>query len=128
MRPPLPVSVTALRSGACTPISNEVMARILHAGDAFGAFEILRGGVAALLALAGVIDQEFGDFAERAAFLAIVDNDAQTAGLPGARAFRRHLAGAAAAPHAGAEYLAAALALVADGVLDSDRQLAHIAA
>jgi len=48
--------------------------------------------------------------------------------VPGARAFRRHLAGAAAAPHAGAEYLASALALVADGVLDSDRQLAHIAA
>jgi tRNA-dihydrouridine synthase A len=49
-------------------------------------------------------------------------------GVPGARAFRRHLAGAATAPHAGAEYLAAALALVADRVLDSDRELAHIAA
>jgi tRNA-dihydrouridine synthase A len=48
--------------------------------------------------------------------------------VPGARAFRRHLAGAASSPHAGSEYLAAALALVADSVLDSDRQLAHIAA
>jgi tRNA-dihydrouridine synthase A len=48
--------------------------------------------------------------------------------VPGARAFRRHLAGAAASPHAGAEYLAAALALVADGVLDSEGELAHIAA
>ena len=48
--------------------------------------------------------------------------------VPGARAFRRHLAGAAASPHAGAEYLAAALALVADGVLDTSRDLAHIAA
>jgi tRNA-dihydrouridine synthase A len=48
--------------------------------------------------------------------------------VPGARAFRRHLAGAAAAPDAGAEYLAAALALVADRPLDSDRELAHIAA
>jgi tRNA-dihydrouridine synthase A len=48
--------------------------------------------------------------------------------VPGARAFRRHLAGAAASPHAGPEYLAAALALVADSILDSDRQLAHIAA
>src|SRR5713226_5466638 len=28
MRPPLPVSATALRSGACTPISSEVMARM----------------------------------------------------------------------------------------------------
>jgi len=48
--------------------------------------------------------------------------------VPGARAFRRHLAGAAASPHAGPEYLAAALALVADGVLDSEGELAHIAA
>jgi len=48
--------------------------------------------------------------------------------VPGARAYRRHLAGAAAAPHASAEYLAAALALVEDRPLDSDRELAHIAA
>ena len=48
--------------------------------------------------------------------------------VPGARAYRRHLADAAAAPHAGAEFLAAALALVAADVLDSDRELAHIAA
>jgi tRNA-dihydrouridine synthase A len=46
----------------------------------------------------------------------------------GARAFRRHLAGAPAAPHAGAEYLATALALVADQPLDSACELAHIAA
>jgi tRNA-dihydrouridine synthase A len=48
--------------------------------------------------------------------------------VPGARAFRRHLAGAAATPHAGGEYLAAALALVADRPLDSASELAHIAA
>ncbi len=48
--------------------------------------------------------------------------------VPGARAFRRHLAGAAAAPDASAEYLAAALALVAEPPLDSARELAHIAA
>ena len=48
--------------------------------------------------------------------------------VPGARAFRRHLAGAASTPHADAEYLVAALALVADGVLDSKTDLAHIAA
>jgi tRNA-dihydrouridine synthase A len=48
--------------------------------------------------------------------------------VPGARAFRRALAGAAASPQAGAELLAAALALVADTVLDGDRELAHIAA
>ena len=48
--------------------------------------------------------------------------------VPGARAFRRHLAGAAAVPHAGAEYLAAAIALVADRSLDTTRDLAHIAA
>ncbi len=49
-------------------------------------------------------------------------------GVPGARAFRRHLAGAASAPHANAEYLLAALALVANGDLDSQADLAHIAA
>lgn len=48
--------------------------------------------------------------------------------VPGARAFRRHLAGATAIPHANAEYLAAGLALVADRPLDSARELAHIAA
>ena len=62
-------------------------AGILHAGDAFGALEIVRGGVAALLALAGVVDQELGDLAERAAFLAVVDDDAEAARLAGARAF-----------------------------------------
>jgi len=49
-------------------------------------------------------------------------------GVPGARAFRRHLANAAASPHAGVEYLAAALALVADPVLDGDAELANVAA
>jgi tRNA-dihydrouridine synthase A len=48
--------------------------------------------------------------------------------VPGARAYRRHLAGAAASPQTGAELLTAALALVADTVLDRDHQLAHIAA
>ena len=48
--------------------------------------------------------------------------------VPGARAFRRHLAGAPSVPHADAEYLLAALALVRDGVLDSGTDLAHIAA
>jgi len=48
--------------------------------------------------------------------------------VPGARAFRRQLANAAAAPHAGPEYLAAAIALVADRVLDRDAELANVAA
>jgi tRNA-dihydrouridine synthase A len=48
--------------------------------------------------------------------------------VPGARAYRRHLAGAASTPHADAEYLLVALALVADRVLDSRPDLAHIAA
>jgi tRNA-dihydrouridine synthase A len=48
--------------------------------------------------------------------------------VPGARAFRRHLAGAPSAPHADTEYLLAALALVANGDLDSRADLAHIAA
>ncbi len=45
--------------------------------------------------------------------------------VPGARAFRRALAGAATSPQAGAELLAAALALVA--VADGDRDLANVA-
>ena len=44
--------------------------------------------------------------------------------VPGARAFRRRLAEAATKPQAGAEVLAAALALVLDG----DRELANVAA
>jgi len=48
--------------------------------------------------------------------------------VPGARAFRRALAGAAAHPQAGADLLVEALALVADGALDRQRELAHIAA
>jgi len=53
--------------------------------------------------------------------------------VPGARPFRRALAAAATSPRAGAELLAAALALVAEPAvcepsLDSARELAHIAA
>jgi tRNA-dihydrouridine synthase A len=48
--------------------------------------------------------------------------------VPGARAFRRHLAGAAATPQAGAEILTEALAMVAGEAVDSDLELAHIAA
>ena len=52
-------------------------AHVLHAGDAFGAVEIGLGAVAAGLALARVVDQELGHLAERAAFLAVVDDDAR---------------------------------------------------
>ncbi len=48
--------------------------------------------------------------------------------VPGARAFRRQLAGAATSPQAGAKFLTDALALVSDAAVDSDRELAHIAA
>jgi tRNA-dihydrouridine synthase A len=43
------------------------------------------------------------------------------AGVPGARAFRRQLAGAAASPQAGAEFLIAALGLVAEALADNAR-------
>src|SRR5262245_35008497 len=59
---------------------------VAHAGDAFGALEIAGGTIAALLALARVVDQELGDLAERAAFLAIVDYESDAARL-------RHLDG-----------------------------------
>jgi tRNA-dihydrouridine synthase A len=45
-------------------------------------------------------------------------------GVPGARAFRRQLAGATAAPQAGAALLREALALVSDGNLDEARAAA----
>ncbi len=61
-------------------------ARVLDAGHAFGALEVGGSGVAALLALPGVVDQELGDLAERAALLAVVDDDAEPARLRGARA------------------------------------------
>ena len=48
--------------------------------------------------------------------------------VPGARAFRRALAGAAAQPQAGAELLVEALALVRDAGVDSDRAGTSIAA
>jgi len=48
--------------------------------------------------------------------------------VPGARAFRRQLAGAAGNPTAGADVLIKALELVADGALGKPRQLAHVAA
>jgi len=48
--------------------------------------------------------------------------------VPGARAFRRHLAAAAASPQASAEFLTAALALVSERFLDSNVESAHIAA
>jgi tRNA-dihydrouridine synthase A len=44
--------------------------------------------------------------------------------VPGARAFRRELARAAATPGAGSEFLLQALALVSDDVLDSGRAAA----
>ncbi|CCD99338.1 hypothetical protein BRAS3809_2590011 [Bradyrhizobium sp. STM 3809] len=61
--------------------------RILHAGDAFGALEVSGRGVAVLLALARIVDEELGDLAERAAFLAVVDDDAEAAVLARGNAF-----------------------------------------
>src|SRR5580704_12356920 len=60
---------------------------VLHAGDTFGALEILCRRIATLLPLARVVDEEFRDLAQRPAFLAIVHDDAEAAGLAGARAF-----------------------------------------
>ena len=39
----------------------------MHSGNAFGAGEVCLGGVAALLTLAGVVDQELGHLAQGAA-------------------------------------------------------------
>src|SRR5260370_20050652 len=81
-------AVDSLQSEPVHHIRHQLLeSGILHAGDTFGALEILSRGIAAFLALACVIDKKFRDFAERAAFLAIVDDDAESASLPGARAF-----------------------------------------
>ena len=56
-------------------------AHVLHAGDTLRALEIGLRAVAALLALARVVDQELGDLAERAAFLAVVDHEPDAARL-----------------------------------------------
>jgi hypothetical protein len=61
-------------------------AHVAHAGDAFGALEVAGRTIATLLALARIVDEELSDLAERAAFLAIVDDETDTAGL-------RHLDG-----------------------------------
>src|SRR5439155_24124942 len=50
-------------------------AHVLDAGDALGTAEISVGGVTAGLALARVVDEEFGDLAEGPALLAVVDDD-----------------------------------------------------
>ena len=61
-------------------------AHVLHAGDALGAREVLLGAVATVLPLAGVVDEELGHLAERAALLAVVDDDARAALLRSADA------------------------------------------
>src|SRR5205814_4412855 len=62
-------------------------AHVLHAGDAFGAQEIVVRAVAALLPLARVVDQELGHLAQGAAFLAGVDDQTYSALLRAADAF-----------------------------------------
>src|SRR5271170_3597268 len=49
--------------------------QILHPGDALSAVEIGIGAISARLSLARVVDEKFGDFTERTALLAVVDND-----------------------------------------------------
>src|SRR5258708_17820093 len=60
---------------------------ILDTGHAFSTFEVGRGRIPAFLPLACIIDEELRHLAERAAFLAVVDNNAQSARLGTARAF-----------------------------------------
>src|SRR5215469_14957580 len=56
---------------------------VLHAGDTFGAAEIGVGPVTARLALARVVDEEFGYLTEGPSFLAVVDDDPDPALLCG---------------------------------------------
>ena len=54
-------------------------AHVLHPRHALGAQEVFVGAVTAELAFARVVDQELGDFTERAAFLAAVGDEAHAA-------------------------------------------------
>src|SRR5215472_3447486 len=56
---------------------------VLYAGDAFGAAKIGIWAIAARLALAGVVDEEFGDLAKGSPFLAVVDDNPDPAPLRG---------------------------------------------
>src|SRR5215472_7633504 len=56
---------------------------VLYPGDAFGAAEIGIWAIAAQLALAGVVDEEFGDLAKGSPFLAVVDDNPDPAPLRG---------------------------------------------
>ena len=86
--------------------------------------------VAALLALAGVVDQELGDLAQRAALLAVIDDDAEAARLGRAGAFLDAVdeIGPAGAD-VGAEHVGT-VALVVDAAGDLGagiRELLHVA-
>src|SRR5262249_10139096 len=63
----------AIDAGDAEPVQHvghELLeARVLHAGDAFRALEIGRGGVATLLALSRVVHEELGDLPQRAPLL-----------------------------------------------------------
>jgi len=75
-------TIDALHAEPMYGVRHELLkAGVLNAGDAFRALEISRRRIAAFLPLAGVVDEKFSDFAERAAFLAVIDNDSQAAAL-----------------------------------------------
>ena len=95
-------------------------AHVLHAGHAFGAGEVLVGRVAALLALARVVDQELGHLAERAALLAGVGDQADAAALRALDAFLDRVREVRpAGADVGAEHVGAvALVVHARGQLD----------
>src|SRR2546423_14412920 len=61
--------------------------RILNSGYAFGSFKIRRRQVASFLPLASIVDQKFRHFSERSPLLAIVHDQAESAGLGHAHAF-----------------------------------------
>ena len=60
---------------------------VLHPRHTLGAQEVLVGAVAPYLPLAGVVDEELGDLAERSALLAAVGDQAHPAGLRAPDAF-----------------------------------------
>ena len=85
----------------------------------------MEAGIAALLPLARVVDEELGDLAERAAFLAVIGDDADAASLRFPHAFLDavHEIGTAGAD-VGAEHVGA-VALVVDAAGDAGLRIAQ---
>ena len=113
----------AINLGDAQPMQNighELLkAHVLDARHALGAVEVSRGAIAAFLALACVVNQELGDFAQCPAFFAVVHNGAGAAFLSSPNRFfdSVHQVGTASADVRTKDVRAIALVVYANGEL-----------